>query len=254
MAKERLELSRPKAGDFESPASTIPPLGHWRLPSRKFMRGKVQNERFVKNLIVSVKRAAYLMAMLQNLYNKCLLAVQSPHAIWVLAFISFLESSIFPIPPDVMLIPMVIAAPLLGWRYAFVCTIASVAGAVVGYGLGYYAYDWIGAPMLEALGKADKIDSFKALFDQYGVWTVLIAGVTPFPFKVITILSGFVEFNFVAFILSSFVARALRFFLVAGLLVYFGEPIRSFIEKRLGLMLILGTVILIIGAYLIGTH
>ena len=224
------------------------------LPSLKSEYGKVQNDSFAKFLIVSKSYTAYPIAMLENLYNRCLKAAQSPRAIWVLAFVSFLESSIFPIPPDVMLIPMVIAAPLLGWRYALVCTLASVAGAIAGYGIGYYAYDWIGAPALEAMGKADKMDAFKALFDQYGAWTVLIAGVTPFPFKVITILSGFVEFNLITFTISSLIARGIRFFLVAALLVYFGEPIKAFIEKRLGLMLALGTALLILGLYWIGTH
>lgn len=192
--------------------------------------------------------------MIQTLYQRVLNAASSPHAIWILAFISFIESSLFPIPPDVLLIPMVLAAPVLGWRYAFVCTVASVLGGLLGYGLGYFAYDYIGAPILEAMGKADKMDQFQILFAEYGVYTVLVAGITPFPYKVITILSGFAELNLMVFILSSLVARAIRFFLLAGLLIYFGPSIKDFIEKRLGIALVVISIIVIILAFLILGH
>lgn len=189
--------------------------------------------------------------MLRRLYDWTLSWAAHPNAIWVLAFVSFIESSVFPIPPDVMLIPMVLAAPHRAFLLAFVCTAASVAGALLGYGIGYFAFETIGEPILTALGKADSFAGFQDRYNEYGAWAVLVAGITPFPFKVITILSGTTALSLPVFIVSSIIARALRFFIVAGLLRVFGAPIRDFIEKRLGLVFTLGMIILIGGFWMV---
>lgn len=189
--------------------------------------------------------------MLKRLYASTLAAAEHPHALWLLAFVSFIESSVFPIPPDVMMIPMILAAPRRAWLIAGIATASSVAGALLGYGIGYFAYDQIGAPVLEALGKGDKMDAFNARFQDWGIWAVLIAGITPFPFKVITIMSGWSAFPLVPFVLGAIAARALRFFVVAALLNAFGAPIRDFIERRLGLVFTAFCVALVGGFVLI---
>ncbi|SIS78406.1 membrane protein YqaA, SNARE-associated domain [Roseivivax lentus] len=185
--------------------------------------------------------------MLRGMYHKTLMLAEHPRALWALAFISFIESSVFPIPPDVMMIPMILAAPRRAWLIALVATLSSVAGAMLGYAIGAFFYESIGAPVLEALGKGDSMQAFNTKFNEYGVWAVLVAGLTPFPFKVITIMSGWTAMPILPFILSSIVARAARFFIVAGLLYYFGPPIRDFIERRLGLVFTLFCVALIGG-------
>ena len=185
--------------------------------------------------------------MLRRLYNKMLAAAEHPSALWFLAIVSFAESSVFPIPPDVMLIPMILAAPHRAWLIAGVCTLASVAGALLGYGIGHFFFEQVGQPVLEAMGKADKMDAFNAKFSDWGVWAVLIAGLTPFPFKVITIMSGWASFPLIPFLLSSIVARSLRFFIVAALLKAYGPPIREFVEKRLGLVFAAFLIVLIGG-------
>ncbi|CTQ50560.1 YqaA family protein [Jannaschia donghaensis] len=188
--------------------------------------------------------------MIRSLYDWTLSWAAHPRALWVLAFVSFVESSVFPIPPDILLIPMILAAPSRAWLIAGVCTIASVAGGMAGYAIGFFAFETIGEPILTALGKADSFEDFRTRYNDWGAWAVLIAGVTPFPYKVITILSGATQLSLPVFILSSIVARGLRFFIVAGLLWKFGLPIRDFIEKRLGLMFTLFFVVLI-GAFVL---
>ncbi|QFT62859.1 membrane protein YqaA, SNARE-associated domain [Roseivivax halotolerans] len=185
--------------------------------------------------------------MLRKTYDKTLALAEHPHALWLLAFVAFIESSVFPIPPDVMMIPMILAAPRRAWLIALIATVSSVAGAGLGYVIGAFFYDSIGAPVLEALGKGDSMAAFNAKFNEYGVWAVLFAGLTPFPFKVITIMSGWTAMPIVPFILSAIIARAARFFIVAGLLYAFGDPIRDFIERRLGLVFTLFCVALIGG-------
>lgn len=185
--------------------------------------------------------------MLRGLYEWTMRQAEGPNAIWALAAVSFIESSIFPIPPDVMLIPMILAAPHRAWWIAFVCTMASVAGGLAGYGIGYFAFETIGQPIFDFYGKGDQVAEFQAKFQEYGAWAVLIAGVTPFPYKVITIASGFAELNLGVFILSSVVARAIRFFAIAALLYWFGKPIRAFIDRWFGLLSIIFVVLLIGG-------
>ncbi|MEM6422502.1 MAG: YqaA family protein [Pseudomonadota bacterium] len=185
--------------------------------------------------------------MLRSLYDWTMAQATKPHALWILAAVSFIESSVFPIPPDVLLIPMVLAAPHRAWWIATVCTIASVAGGLAGYGLGWGAFETVGRPVLEFYGKMAYFDDFQARFEEWGAWIVFGAGVTPFPYKVITIASGTVSLDLVVFTLASFAARGLRFFLVAALLKYVGPPIREFIEARLGLVFTVSFVLLIGG-------
>jgi membrane protein YqaA with SNARE-associated domain len=152
--------------------------------------------------------------MINRLYNWTLSLAEHPRALWALAFVAFIESSFFPIPPDIMLIPMILAARSQAFRIALVAVVASVAGGLFGYALGAFAFDSIGQPILAALGKDGSILAFNEKYNAYGPWAVLIAGVTPFPFKVITIMSGWTGMALVPFVLSALVARAIRFFAV----------------------------------------
>ncbi|WP_323005492.1 YqaA family protein [Pseudorhodobacter sp.] len=185
--------------------------------------------------------------MIRALYNWTLGLAQSPRAIWALAFVAFIESSVFPIPPDILMIPMIIAAPRKAFWIALVATLASVSGGAFGYFIGSAFYESIGLPVLEFYGKTGEFAGFQQRYNEYGAWAVLIAGVTPFPYKVITILSGATGLSLPVFMAASLVARALRFFLIAALLWKFGAPIRDFIERRLGLMFTLAVALLIGG-------
>ncbi|MEO1550199.1 MAG: YqaA family protein [Pseudomonadota bacterium] len=174
--------------------------------------------------------------MIRRLYDWTLSFADTRYAMLVLFLVSFAESSVFPIPPDILMIPMILAAPHRAWLIAGVCTLASVLGGGAGYYIGAQLFEVIGQPVLELYGKADKFDVFAQNFNETGPWAVLFAGITPFPYKVITIASGATGLDFGVFMVSSVVARGLRFFLVAALLWKFGPPIRTFIEKRFGLM------------------
>jgi len=151
---------------------------------------------------------------------------------------AFAESSFFPLPPDIVLIPMVLARRERAWFYATICTIASVIGGIFGYAIGYFLFDTVGNYILNLYGYQEAFQSFAARYNEFGVWIVLIAGVTPFPYKVITIASGVTQLNFFVFMLASVVARGARFYLVAGLLWWFGEPIRAFIDRYFGILTI----------------
>ncbi|WP_443024197.1 YqaA family protein [Sneathiella sp.] len=187
--------------------------------------------------------------MLRRLYDFTMSLAAKPRAKWFLGGISFIESSVFPIPPDVLLIPMVLANRAQAWRIAFICSIFSVLGGLFGYLIGAVFFDWIGAPIIEFYGYADKFDRFKDAYNEWGGWIVAFFGLTPFPYKVITIASGVTHLNLAVFIIASVTSRSLRFFLVAGLLWKFGDPIRDFIEKYLGLLTI-AFFVLLIGSFL----
>ncbi|MEL6840793.1 MAG: YqaA family protein [Pseudomonadota bacterium] len=190
--------------------------------------------------------------MLRGLYNWTISLAQSPHALWALAIVSFIESSFFPIPPDVLMIPMIIARPSRAFLIATIATVTSVAGGLFGYYIGFALMESFGQPILEFYGKDASFAEMSAVFNEYGAWAVVVAGVTFLPFKVITIASGVTGLSLPVFIVSSIFARALRFFIVAALLWKYGEPIRDFIEERLGLMFVLFCVLLIGGFALIG--
>lgn len=189
--------------------------------------------------------------MIKRLYDWTMSWADHPRALWVLAFVSFIESSVFPIPPDVLMIPMILAAPRRAWLIAGVALIFSVLGGLLGYLIGTIAFETIGQPILAALGKTDAMQAFNTRFNDFGFWAVLTAGITPFPFKVITIMSGVSGLSLSTFIVTSIVARGLRFFLVAALLWKFGIPVRAFIERRLGWMFLLFLVILFGGFFIV---
>lgn len=189
--------------------------------------------------------------MIRRLYDWTLSLANSPYALWALAFVAFIESSVFPIPPDLLMIPMIIAAPRRAFLIAGVATVASVLGGILGYAIGMFAMDTIGQPILSALGKAHAMEEFSVRFNDVGFWAVLIAGITPFPYKVITIMSGATGMPVLTFITTSILARALRFFIIATLLWKFGEPIKHFIEKRLSLVFTLCCIVLVGGFFLV---
>ena len=189
--------------------------------------------------------------MIRRLYDWTLSLAGHRHALWALAIVSFLESSVFPIPPDILMIPMIIARPNRAFVIAALCTLASVLGGLAGYWIGFGLFEQVGRPVLEFYGKDARFGEFAAFYNQFGAWAVLIAGVTPFPFKVITILSGATGLTLSVFLIASIIARGARFFIVAGLLWKFGEPIRDFIERRLTLMFTLFCVLLVGGFLLL---
>ncbi len=182
--------------------------------------------------------------MLKRLYNWTLDKAAHPKALWILAALAFAESSFFPIPPDVLLVPMVLAARKQAWRIALVCSLASVVGGILGYYIGYALFDVIGQPIIDFYHMQDQFRRFTQLYNAYGQWIVGIAGFTPIPYKVFTIASGVAHLPLSSFVIASALSRTARFFLVAALLWKFGDPIRNFIEKRLGLLTLIFFVLL----------
>ncbi len=191
--------------------------------------------------------------MLRGLYDWTIALAERRDALWVLAAVAFVESSVFPIPPDVLMIPMIIAAPHRAFLIATVCTVASVLGGMLGYAIGAFFYGALGEPILAFYGYTAKFAEFRDTYNEWGAWAVLIAGVTPFPYKVITILSGLTGLDFLVFCVASALARAARFFLVAALLWKFGPPIRAFIEHRLGLVTTV-FMILLVGGFIVARY
>ena len=189
--------------------------------------------------------------MIRGLYDWTISLAESRYALWALAVVSFVESSVFPIPPDVLMIPMIIAQPRRAWVIASVALVASVLGGLLGYYIGWGLFESVGRPVLEFYGKDAYFEDFRARYNEWGAWAVLIAGMTPFPYKVITILSGTTGLNLGVFMIASVVARGARFFVLAGLLWKFGAPIRDFIEKWLNLIFVIFVIGLIGGFYLV---
>ncbi len=185
--------------------------------------------------------------MLRALYDWTMNLAGHRHANWALGAVSFIESSVFPVPPDVMLIPMVLARRHKALLIATICTVASVLGGLAGYAIGFYLFESIGQPILNFYGYGEKFASFQSRYNEWGVWIVLIAGVTPFPYKVITIASGVTGLSLPVFLVASIVARGLRFAIVTALLWRFGEPIREFIERYLGILFTVFMILLIGG-------
>jgi membrane protein YqaA with SNARE-associated domain len=174
--------------------------------------------------------------MLQRLYHRVLALSASRYAPWWLAAISFAEASFFPIPPDVLLVPMALARPDRAWRLALICTVASVTGGALGYLIGYALFDVLAEPILHAYHYDAAFARFQDTYAKWGLWVILIKGITPIPYKIVTIASGAANFSFPLFMAASLITRGARFFLVATLLHYFGEPVRDFIERRLTLV------------------
>ena len=188
--------------------------------------------------------------MLRRLYDETMALAAHRHALLLLAAVAFVESSVFPIPPDVLLVPMVLAARARAWRIAAVCTAASVAGGLAGYGIGYFLFESVGRPLLEFYGHTEAFVSFRDTYNAWGLWIVFAAGLTPLPYKVFTIASGVTGLNVAVFVLGSVLSRGLRFFVVAGLLWYFGPPIRSFVERHLG-KLAAAFLLLLVGGFVV---
>jgi len=174
--------------------------------------------------------------MLKRAYDRTMALAEHRHALSLLGLVAFIESSIFLIPPDVLLIPMVLAARQRAWLIAGVCTVGSVAGGIAGYGIGYFLFESLGRRLFELYGYMADFSLFQAYYNEWGAWIVVGAGLTPFPYKFITIASGVAALNPTVFLVASVLSRGARFFLVAALLWYFGPPIRTFIERNLGLV------------------
>ncbi|MEJ2116359.1 MAG: DedA family protein [Pseudolabrys sp.] len=184
---------------------------------------------------------------LRRLYDWCLGAAHKPHAMWIMSAVAFAESSFFPLPPDVMLIPMALARPQRAYLMAVWCTVASVLGGIVGYAIGALLYDSVGAWLIQLYGYGDKVESFREAYAQWGALIILLKGLTPIPYKVVTITSGFANYNFGLFILFSVISRGARFLVVAFLLHRYGAEARDIIEKRLGLWVTIGAAVVVVG-------
>ncbi len=174
---------------------------------------------------------------MRRLYDWVIRLAGHPRAIPAMGVVSFAESSFFPIPPDVMLVPMILANRQKAFTIALVCTVCSVLGGLLGYAIGFYFFETLGAWVVKTYGLQAGLEKFRDEFARYGIWVILIKGLTPIPYKLVTIASGAAHFDLFTFVWASIVTRGARFFLVAALLWKFGEPIRAFIEKRLTLVM-----------------
>ena len=195
-------------------------------------------------MIVHVKDRT---SMIKNLYNKTMALAGHPQAIFLLGAVSFIEASFFPIPPDVMLIPMVLMNPSRAWLFALVATAFSVLGGIFGYIIGTFSYEHIAEPLLYSLGKEAQMVDFSNKYNEIGFWAVITAGISPIPYKVVTIMSGATNLNFAVFLGASMASRGVRFFLVAGLLHFYGHEIRDFIERYLNWVFMLFVILLVVG-------
>jgi membrane protein YqaA with SNARE-associated domain len=185
--------------------------------------------------------------MLRRLYDWCIAAADKPYAVWILGIVSFAESSFFPVPPDAMLIPLALARPDRAWAYATLCTWTSVAGGLLGYFIGAVLYDSVGQWLIGLYGYGDKVEAFREAYAKWGTWIILLKGMTPIPYKIVTITSGFAGYNLLMFVLLSFVARGMRFYLVAFLLSRYGPRARVIIEERLTFWVTVSAAVLIFG-------
>jgi membrane protein YqaA with SNARE-associated domain len=185
--------------------------------------------------------------MLKRIYDWCIDAADKPYALWILAAVAFAESSFFPVPPDIMLLPMAVAQPKRAWLFASVCTAASVLGGVLGYAIGALLYDSVGQWLIHLYGLGDKVETFRASYAEWGALIILAKGLTPIPYKLVTITSGFAGYNIWLFILFSIITRGGRFFIAAVLLNRYGEWIRVRVEQHLGLAVAVLAAVLVAG-------
>jgi len=186
-------------------------------------------------------------SLLRRLYDWCIDAAHKPHAVWIMGAVSFAESSFFPVPPDIMLVPLALARPEKAFRLALWCTLTSVAGGLVGYAIGALLYDSLGQWLMSLYGYTDKVEAFRAAYAEWGAWIILLKGLTPIPYKIVTITSGFAGYNFWMFVGLSFIARGIRFYLLAFLLNRYGPQARAIIEERLGFWVSLAAIVLVAG-------
>ena len=185
--------------------------------------------------------------MLRRIYDWIVAAAGKPYASWMMGTVSFVESSFFPIPPDVMLIPMALARPDRAWHYATLCTWTSVLGGLLGYGIGALLYDSVGQWLIALYGYGDKVEAFREAYNQYGALIILLKGLTPIPYKIVTITSGFAGYNIFLFVLLSIIARGMRFYFIAWLISRYGPRARVIIEERLGFWVTVGAIVFVIG-------
>ena len=186
--------------------------------------------------------------MLRRLYDWCVAAADKPYAAWLMGALAFAESSIFPIPPDVMLIPMSLARPRRAFAFATLCTLTSVAGGLLGYAIGALLYDSVGQWLIHLYGYGNKVELFREQYARWGTWIIILKGLTPIPYKVVTITAGFAGFSIGLFVICSIIARGMRFYLVAFLLNRYGDRARAIIEERLTFWVTTGAVVLVAGA------
>ena len=191
--------------------------------------------------------------MLQRTYFWMMSLAGRKRASWALAAVAFAESSFFPIPPDAMLVPMVLARPDRAWFLAGVCTAASVIGGFFGYAIGFFLYETLGRFLIDLYGYQNKFEAFRDAYNHWGVWIILIKGMTPIPYKLVTIASGVARFDLAVFAVASLATRGARFYLVAVLLRRFGAPIRDFVERYLTLVTT-GLVLIIIGGFVLARY
>ena len=185
--------------------------------------------------------------MLRRLYDWCINTAGKPYASWLMGIVSFAESSFFPVPPDVMMIPMSLARPDRAYFYATVCTLMSVAGGLLGYLIGLMLYDSIGQWVIQLYGYGDKVENFRDAYRDYGAWIILLKGLTPIPYKVVTLTAGFAAFSMPLFLALSVVSRGIRFFALAFLLNRYGARARAIIEERLGFWVLVSAATVVIG-------
>ena len=190
------------------------------------------------------------MKLIKKLYDWVLHWAETPYAIPALFILSFTESSFFPVPPDVLLITLAISIPRKAFKYALICTVGSILGGMLGYLIGLKLIDAIGMPILNFYGAMDKYEYIQALYKKYDAWAVGVAGFTPIPYKVFTIAAGAFKIDFPVFVLASLAGRAGRFFLVAGIIYFFGPTIKDFIDKYFNL-LCFAFMILLIGGFIL---
>jgi membrane protein YqaA with SNARE-associated domain len=191
--------------------------------------------------------------LLTKLYERTMALAGSRHAIWALGGVSFAESSFFPIPPDVLLVPMTLANRDKARWLALWCTITSVAGGILGYAIGAFLYDSVGLWLMNLYGHSQGVEEFRQAYSKYGAWIILLKGLTPIPYKIVTIASGFAGYDFLMFVILSIITRGLRFWIVAELLRYYGAPIQEFIEKRLSLVTT-GLLVIVVGGFVLARY
>ncbi len=204
----------------------------------------------MENNEVAAAPATKPTGWLRQLYDRCLLWVQTPYGVWVLFLIAVAESSFFPIPPDVFLMVLCIAVPQKSFRYAAICTVGSVLGGAIGYGLGFGFMDALGTRIMDLYGLHGKYESVQHLYQQYDAWAVAAAGFTPLPYKLFTITAGAFRIDFPTFMIASLFSRAGRFFLVAGFIYLFGARVRHFIERYFNILSIV-FFLLLVGGFLL---
>lgn len=191
--------------------------------------------------------------MFKNLYNWTLKLAESRHAPLALGLIAFAESSFFPIPPDAILVPMSIARPNRALFYAAICTVGSVAGGLLGYAIGALLFQTVGHWLIQLYGYGARVEEIRALYAQWGWAFILIKGVTPIPYKIVTITSGVLAYSLPLFVLLSIITRGARFFVLAALLNQFGERLKGLLEKYFGLFIGL-LIAIIVGGFALAAH